>query len=112
MKKLLIVMGFCAMLLFASRSARADEYFDVNGTVNSIEVWHSSPLTDVPVASCDLNVTVTTANNQTYTIPAEAFGTQINLALWDARVNNRTISMRLRVRLYPFYAEIVAVDHP
>jgi hypothetical protein len=108
MKKLGIVIAICAafMLLF-SPAASADEVYCGDLTVNWIVVSDSDCSTDVPNAPCQLEIVFLTAAGQTYTIPAWACGTLINVALLKAWNESLTIDACLIVILYPLDVQIV-----
>jgi len=87
-----------------SSSAFAGVDMDGIGRVDYIELNKDN--TKLP---CDLIITITT-NNQTYTMPATAKGTQLNLALLEAYKSINPVSLKLHVILAPMSVEVMAVD--
>ena len=83
MKRLVVVL-ITFGLVFGATVAFADEPICGDIDVNAIKLWESALGTDVPVDYCDVNFDILTSNQQTYTLNAKAFGTQLNLALLQA----------------------------
>jgi len=105
MKKLLLGAVLVMALTFViSSNAFAGIDMEVIGKVRYIQVYKDG--TNQP---CDLFITFT-SNNQTYTMPATALGTQLNLALVSAFRISKPVSLKLHVILSPMSVEVMAVD--
>jgi hypothetical protein len=99
-KLLLLVIGTC--LLAFGPNAFADE--EMCGYLNVLEItiYESIDSNDVPISNCDLWIDFTFDSGQgPYTIPATAFGTQLNLALLKAYNYNETIDGCLLLTILP-----------
>jgi hypothetical protein len=92
MKKL-VILTLCVGLLVFGTQAFADELLCGRMNVTYINLWESDPGNDVPIAPCDLWFNFAPESGQgPWLLPAEAFGTQLNLALlksfnWDEEVS-------------------------
>ena len=101
MNKILILI-LCIIVLFVGANAYADEIICGRADVLSMNLWESDPATDVPVQPCDVWIRFVTENNQgPYTLPATAFGTQINLALLKALNYQENVSACLVFIIIP-----------
>jgi hypothetical protein len=116
MKKIMI-LSLCTIVLFVGANALADEIICGRADVLWLNLWESDPATDVPVQSCDVWIRFVTENNQgpcdvwirfvtennqgPYTLPATAFGTQINLALLKALNYQENVSACLVFIIIP-----------
>ncbi len=120
MKKLLIALSLgITLLLAATPSAFAGIYICGYGTVDYIVIYESDP-GDVPVNPCDVWVTVEVCPPddpdctapEIFSIYAEAYGTQLNLALLKALNYEERISMCLYLYFDKkgYHARITYID--
>jgi hypothetical protein len=101
MKKL-VILTLCVFFLVFGTKAFADEIICGRADVLWITLWESDPGNDVPVEPCDVWISFVTENNQgPYTLPATAFGTQLNLALLKALNFQENVSACLVFTIIP-----------
>ena len=101
MKKI-VILTLCVVMLVFGAKAFADELICGVAQPFWINVYESDPATDVPVAPCDVWMNFLTENGQgPYTLPATAFGTQLNTALVKAVNFQEQVSMCVYLTILP-----------
>ena len=111
MKKILIIaliIGFACV-----GNALADESVYGDLTVQWMTINESTQVDGFEVIEpCTLRFHFITAwSDQEYWLTANALGTQLNLALWQAAVDGVTVKALLKYKIYPFKCDIMYVTY-
>ena len=113
MKKLLILVVCTTLLVFGTK-AFADADVEICGYFYVLEItlYKSYRFMDVPIAPCELWIDFYPHSGQgPYTMPATAFGTQLNLALLKAHNFDETVDSCLLLTIIPPNRFVVEVNN-
>ena len=114
MKKILmitLIIGF-----FCVGNAFADEFVYGDLSVVDMKIFESEFCEDGQcgenIRPCEVFFNFLTDNGQPYFLFADAYGTQLNLALWKAALDGVTVRACLRYTIIPLVIDIAWVEWP
>ena len=114
MKKILMIVFIIGFVSVGT--SFADEFVGGDLTVVDMTIYESEPCATEGcgenIRACEVFFNFLTDNGQRYFLFGEAYGTQLNLALWKAALDRVTVDAYLRYTIIPLFIDIVWVSWP
>jgi Na+/H+ antiporter NhaA len=110
MKKILMIAFIIGFVCVGN--ALADEYVSGSLTVLDMTIYESQPTPNDVIVPCQVYFNFYTDSGQEYFLFADAYGTQLNLALWKAALDGVTVRSMLRYTIIPLVIDIAYVNWP